>query len=76
MTQPYYDPQPLRPAGRPLREVADLEMTPPVNHLLHLILTLITLGLWAPVWLAVFTRNHDLRVAAYWKAKGGMPISH
>lgn len=25
----------------------------PCNHALHLILTLITLGLWAPVWIVV-----------------------
>jgi hypothetical protein len=47
--------------------VADLEMIPPVNHLLHLILTLITFGLWAPMWFLLFVRNHDLRVAAYWR---------
>lgn len=26
---------------------------PPVNHVLHLILTLLTCGLWAPVWITM-----------------------
>lgn len=26
---------------------------PPVNHVLHLILTLLTCGLWAPVWIVM-----------------------
>ena len=25
----------------------------PVNHLLHLVLTLVTMGLWVPIWLAL-----------------------
>lgn len=29
------------------------------NHLLHLVLTLVTLGLWFPVWVIVWLVNHN-----------------
>lgn len=36
-----------------------------VNHILHLILTLVTLGLWAPVWLLLtFTVKESRTVIA------------
>jgi hypothetical protein len=31
----------------------------PTNHLLHLILTVFTCGLWAPVWLVVWLINRN-----------------
>lgn len=32
-------------------QVAGVVTSPPCNHLLHLLLTVATCGLWAPVWL-------------------------
>lgn len=29
----------------------------PTNHVLHLILTVVTLGIWSPVWLIIFIIN-------------------
>jgi len=33
----------------------------PVNHTLHLIITLLTVGLWAPVWIALAIFGGDKR---------------
>lgn len=35
---------------------------PPVNHVLHLLLTVLTFGLWAPVWVVlVWQRDRESR---------------
>jgi hypothetical protein len=35
---------------------------PPVNHVLHLLLTVLTFGLWAPVWIVlVWQRDRESR---------------
>ena len=41
------------------------------NHVLHLILTLITFGLWSTIWMLVASRNIDKRNKI--KAKAGLP---
>lgn len=33
------------------------------NHLLHLVLTLVTFGLWFPVWVLIWLVNHNRTVA-------------
>lgn len=33
-----------------------------INHVLHLLLTLVTLGLWAPVWLLLGLTSRDHRI--------------
>lgn len=35
------------------------------NHVLHLLLTLVTLGLWAPVWLFLGLTTKDVRVTLH-----------
>ena len=35
------------------------------NHVLHLILTVLTLGLWVPVWLIVAATTREVRVVLY-----------
>jgi len=39
----------------------------PTNHLLHLVLTLLTLGCWAPVWLLVTLASRHAQ-ADYWRS--------
>ncbi len=38
-----------------------LEYGAPPNHLLHLLLTVFTCGLWAPIWLLLGIMNHAER---------------
>lgn len=35
------------------------------NHVLHLALTVLTLGLWAPVWLIVGVASRETRAVVY-----------
>lgn len=43
----------------------------PCNHVLHLILTLITLGLWAPVWIVVAIVGKRETVVTRYPTQGG-----
>ncbi|AKY03743.1 hypothetical protein AVT26_gp61 [Streptomyces phage Lannister] len=43
-------------------ETAIMAKGKPTNHVLHLILTLITFGLWSFAWLAVYLMNKETRV--------------
>lgn len=36
----------------------------PCNHVLHLLLTLITFGLWAPIWLIIGISCHSMNRGA------------
>jgi hypothetical protein len=45
----------VTPAALPAQVTTTLTVR--TNHLVHLILTVVTLGLWAPIWLAVAIRN-------------------
>jgi hypothetical protein len=33
------------------------------SHILHIILTVLTLGLWFPIWMVIWIRNHNRMVA-------------
>lgn len=43
----------------------------PCNHVLHLVLTLITLGLWAPVWIVVAIVGKRETVVTQYPVQGG-----
>ncbi|MFT9523845.1 DUF2510 domain-containing protein [Mycobacteroides abscessus subsp. abscessus] len=45
---PHAVPPPMPHLGP---QVVVVQSQPRVNHLLHLILTLLTCGLWAPIWI-------------------------
>jgi hypothetical protein len=44
------------------QDYATLVVHQPVNHVLHLLLTLVTFGLWAPIWLLVAITRKDHRI--------------
>lgn len=52
---------PMVTAAMPPSEPSYVE----TNHILHLILTLITCGLWAPAWLGVYLVNANTNSGKY-----------
>ena len=44
---------------------------PPTNHVLHLLLTLLTCGLWAPMWILIAWSNDSARSAAIGRSQAG-----
>lgn len=49
--------QPYPPLNHTVQQVTVNEPRKRVNHLLHLVLTILTAGLWLPVWIIIALAN-------------------
>lgn len=56
----------VQPAQPPALTPWTTSPPPPANHLLHLALTVLTFGLWAPVWILVAVSANRAQ-ASYWQ---------
>lgn len=45
-----------------------------LNHARHMLLTILTLGLWLPVWLALCLRNEGWKSGHNWLLAGKAPV--
>lgn len=64
-TMRYWDGRSWTPQSAPMVAMTQ-PAAPGVNHLLHLILTLVSCGLWAPIWLLLAVMAHHARDATPW----------
>lgn len=64
----------------PMRELRKASVRNPLarrrnlNHARHMLLTILTLGLWLPVWLALCLRNEGWKSGHNWLLAGKAPV--